>query len=314
LREVMAYEGDPQRLAPPERLFRDVAQIAFIEQRLRAATFQADFTSVVAHVKETLCEAHEAIEVVQRCDPLKRLLRWVLAIGNAMNDGYFGAQAQAFSLSSLLKLADVKDTKGEGTNLLAHLLRQVEQNDPTLLPSLQRELAPCLTTSLKERLSLAVEEVAVLSDGLRQIERLVFEIQPKTKWETTTTKKRKSVFSSCLRGPTNKGKNTNNLMKEQEDEEDGDPLKNTPQLPGQDEEEEEEEEGEQEEEEDRFYLAARAFTEEARPVVVSIQKEAEECRGRFGELALYLCEAHEADVIRILHDFSTQLQKARPIR
>jgi len=114
--------------------------------------------------------------------------------------------------------------------------------------------------SITERLSLVVEEVAVLSDGLRQIERLVFEIQPKTKWETTTTKKRKSVFSSCLRGPTNKGKNTNNLMKEQEDEEDGDPLKNTPQLPGQDEEEEEEEEGEQEEEEDRFYLAARVLS------------------------------------------------------
>jgi hypothetical protein len=78
------------------------------------------------------------------------------------------------------QLADVRDTKGKGTNLLAHLLRQVEDKEPGLLDALHRELAPVLSASLRERLNVAADEAHMLSNGLRQIEEFICEIAPKS--------------------------------------------------------------------------------------------------------------------------------------
>jgi hypothetical protein len=122
----MSYGGEPGQLAPSERLFRDVMDVSFIEQRLLATAFKTEFVSLVDHVDHTLRDVNTAVEKVQSCSQLKRILKvchnrhhqsveldaqldlflsqWVLALGNAMNDGYFGAQAKAFSLSSLLKV------------------------------------------------------------------------------------------------------------------------------------------------------------------------------------------------------------------
>jgi hypothetical protein len=107
LRVLMSYGGEPGQLAPSERLFRDVMDVSFIEQRLLATAFKTEFASLVEHVDATLGAANAAVDKVQGCIQLKRLLKWVLALGNAMNDGYFGAQAKAFSLSSLLKVPHI---------------------------------------------------------------------------------------------------------------------------------------------------------------------------------------------------------------
>lgn len=107
LRVLMSYGGEPGQLAPSERLFRNVMDVSFIEQRLLATAFKTEFASLVEHVDATLGAANTAVGKVQGCVQLKRLLKWVLALGNAMNDGYFGAQAKAFSLSSLLKVPHI---------------------------------------------------------------------------------------------------------------------------------------------------------------------------------------------------------------
>jgi hypothetical protein len=227
---------------------------------------------------------------------------------------------------SLQQLADVRDTKGKGTNLLAYLLQQVEDKEPGLLVALRRELGPVLSATLRERLNVAAEEAAMLGNGLKQIEEFICEIAPKgdasSSASTTTSggsgeimrNKKKSLIGS-MKSPvalTKQMRNRNKIQKNSSKKADT-------------------------EQDDRFYSAAKvhvflfaatrllqdaslnsccvcrvscaqAFVEEARPVVNRLQKEANECVARFGALAAYLCEAPDTDVLRILHDFCHQLE------
>ncbi|KAG6481334.1 formin-like protein 16 [Zingiber officinale] len=129
---IRAYSGDPGMLADAENflfhILRAVPAAPFA--RLDAMLFRANYEPELGHLKQTLRTLEAA------CGELRtptrglflKLLETVLKAGNRMNTGTARGNAQAFNLTALRKLADVKSTDGS-TTLLHFVVEEVVRSE-----------------------------------------------------------------------------------------------------------------------------------------------------------------------------------------
>ncbi|KAK9027639.1 hypothetical protein V6N11_067464 [Hibiscus sabdariffa] len=123
--QILDFDGDPMRLADAESfLFHLLKAVPSAFTRLSAMQFRSNYDFEVLQMKECLQTLDLGCKELRSQRLFMKLLEAILKAGNRMNAGTARGNAQAFNLTSLLKLSDVKSTDGKST-LLHFVVEQV---------------------------------------------------------------------------------------------------------------------------------------------------------------------------------------------
>ncbi|THU70240.1 hypothetical protein C4D60_Mb08t22940 [Musa balbisiana] len=126
---IRDYTGNPAKLADAESfLFHILRAVSSPFLRLEAMLFRTNYEHEVAHLKQSLQTLELACKELKSRGLFLKLLEAVLKAGNLMNAGTARGNAQAFNLSALCKLSDVKSTDGS-TTLLHFVVEEVIRSE-----------------------------------------------------------------------------------------------------------------------------------------------------------------------------------------
>ncbi|KAE8730237.1 Formin-like protein 7 [Hibiscus syriacus] len=127
--QILDFDGDPTRLADAESfLFHILKALPSAFTRLTAMQFRSNYDLEILHMKESLQTLELGCKELRSQRLFMKLLEAILKAGNRMNAGTARGNAQAFNLTSLLKLSDVKSTDGK-TTLLHFVVEEVVRSE-----------------------------------------------------------------------------------------------------------------------------------------------------------------------------------------
>ncbi|PKA65855.1 Formin-like protein 8 [Apostasia shenzhenica] len=137
---ILNFSGDPSRLADAESfLFHILAAVPSAFTRVTAMNFRSSvYDPEIRHLKLWLRTLELACrELRTRSGLFLKLLEAILKAGNRMNAGTARGNAQAFDLTALRKLSDVKSTDGK-TSLLHFVVEEVVRSEGKHCAALNR--------------------------------------------------------------------------------------------------------------------------------------------------------------------------------
>lgn len=127
--QILVYDGNPTRLADAECfLYHILKAVPSAFARIDAMLFKFNYDSEISHLKESIQTLALACKELRTRGLFTKLLEAILKAGNHMNAGTSRGNAQAFDLTSLRKLSDVKSTDGK-TTLLNFVLEEVVRSE-----------------------------------------------------------------------------------------------------------------------------------------------------------------------------------------
>ncbi|XP_022727283.1 formin-like protein 4 [Durio zibethinus] len=127
--QILDLDGDPSRLADAESFLLHILKaIPSAFTRLNAMQFRSNYDSEILHMKESLQTLELGCKELRSQRLFMKLLEAILKAGNRMNAGTARGNAQAFNLTSLLKLSDVKSTD-QKTTLLHFVVEEVVRSE-----------------------------------------------------------------------------------------------------------------------------------------------------------------------------------------
>ncbi|MBA0738782.1 hypothetical protein Gogos_012106 [Gossypium gossypioides] len=127
--QILDFDGDPTRLADADSfLFHILKALPSAFTRLNAMQFRSNYDLEILHMKESLQALELGCKELRSQRLFMKLLEAILKAGNRMNAGTARGNAQAFNLTSLLKLSDVKSTDGK-TTLLHFVVEEVVRSE-----------------------------------------------------------------------------------------------------------------------------------------------------------------------------------------
>ncbi|EOA33296.1 hypothetical protein CARUB_v10019834mg [Capsella rubella] len=122
---ILEFDGDTAKLADAETfLFHLLKSVPTAFTRLNAFLFRANYYPEMAHHDKCLETLDLACKELRSRGLFVKLLEAILKAGNRMNAGTARGNAQAFNLTALLKLSDVKSVDGK-TTLLNFVVEEV---------------------------------------------------------------------------------------------------------------------------------------------------------------------------------------------
>ncbi|KAM0987359.1 hypothetical protein ACFXTH_011485 [Malus domestica] len=127
--QILEYSGDPTRLADAEFFLYHILKAvpsAFI--RFNAMLFRYNYDVEIASLKESVQTLELGCKELRTRGLFMKLLEAILKAGNRMNAGTSRGNAQAFNLSSLRKLSDVRSSDGK-TTLLNFVVEEVVRSE-----------------------------------------------------------------------------------------------------------------------------------------------------------------------------------------
>ncbi|KAL8518901.1 hypothetical protein ACS0TY_010018 [Phlomoides rotata] len=123
--QIIAFNGDPTRLADAESfLYHLLKAVPTAFNRFNALLFRSNYDLEVSSIKESLQSLDSACKELRTRGLFLKLLEAVLKAGNRLNAGTARGNAQAFNLTALRKLSDVKSSDGK-TTLLQFVVQEV---------------------------------------------------------------------------------------------------------------------------------------------------------------------------------------------
>ncbi|KAL2253529.1 formin-like protein 4 [Sesamum indicum] len=123
--EILAFDGDPTRLADAESfLYHLLKAVPSAFARFSAMLFRLNYDTEVSQIKGSLQSLESACKELRTRGLFLKLLEAVLKAGNRLNAGTSRGNAQAFNLTALRKLSDVKSSDGK-TTLLQFVVQEV---------------------------------------------------------------------------------------------------------------------------------------------------------------------------------------------
>lgn len=123
--QILAYDDDPTRLADAESfLFHLLKKVPSAFPRFDTMLFRSTYESEILQLRECLGTLEMACKELKSRGLFLKLLEAILKAGNRMNAGTSRGNAQAFNLTALRKLSDVKSTDGK-TTLLHFVVEEV---------------------------------------------------------------------------------------------------------------------------------------------------------------------------------------------
>ncbi|XP_010414626.1 PREDICTED: formin-like protein 7 [Camelina sativa] len=127
--EILEFNGDPTKLADAESLlFHILKAVPSAFNRFNVMLFKINYGSEVAQQKGSLQTLESACNELRARGLFMKLLEAILKAGNRMNAGTARGNAQAFNLTALRKLSDVKSVDGK-TTLLHFVVEEVVRSE-----------------------------------------------------------------------------------------------------------------------------------------------------------------------------------------
>ncbi|KAG2262191.1 hypothetical protein Bca4012_013157 [Brassica carinata] len=127
--EIIKFSGDPTKLADAESLlFHILRAVPSAFNRFNVMLFKINYGSEVAQQKGSLQTLESACNELRARGLFMKLLEAILKAGNRMNAGTARGNAQAFNLTALRKLSDVKSVDGK-TTLLHFVVEEVVRSE-----------------------------------------------------------------------------------------------------------------------------------------------------------------------------------------
>ncbi|KAG2303752.1 hypothetical protein Bca4012_062497 [Brassica carinata] len=163
---ILQFEGDTTKLADAESfLFHLLKAVPSAFTRLNALLFRANYYPEIAHHKKSLETLDSACTELRSRGLFVKLLEAILKSGNRMNAGTARGDAQAFNLTALLKLSDVKSVDGR-TTLLNFVVEEVVRSEGKRCLINRRSLSRTGSSSISEVISKEEQEKEYLRLGL----------------------------------------------------------------------------------------------------------------------------------------------------
>ncbi|KAF2325375.1 hypothetical protein GH714_027237 [Hevea brasiliensis] len=126
--QILEFDGDLSRLAYAEFfLYNLLKAVPSAFTRLDAMLFRLNYDSEILQFKESLQTLELGCKELRNRGLFIKLLEAILKAGNRLNAGTSRGNAQAFNLTSLRKLSDVKSTNGK-TTLLQFIVEELMQH------------------------------------------------------------------------------------------------------------------------------------------------------------------------------------------
>ncbi|CAI9785189.1 unnamed protein product [Fraxinus pennsylvanica] len=123
--KILAFDGDPTRLADAESfLYHLLKAFPSAFTHINAMLFRSNYYTEITTLKELLKSLESACYELRNRGLFLKLLEAVLKAGNRLNAGTSRGNAQAFNLTALRKLSDVKSSDG-ATTLLQFVVQEV---------------------------------------------------------------------------------------------------------------------------------------------------------------------------------------------
>ncbi|XP_002520202.2 formin-like protein 4 [Ricinus communis] len=123
--QILEFDGDTSRLADAESfLYHLLKAVPSAFARLDAMLFRLNYDSEILQYEDSLQTLELGCKELRNRGLFVKLLEAILKAGNRMNAGTSRGNAQAFNLTSLQKLSDVKSTDGK-TTLLHFIVEEV---------------------------------------------------------------------------------------------------------------------------------------------------------------------------------------------
>lgn len=127
--QILGFAGNPSRLADAESfLFHLLRAVPSPFARLDAMLFRSNYEPEILHVRMSLQALELACKELRTHGLFPKLLEAILKAGNRMNAGTARGNAQAFNLTALCKLSDVKSTD-RTTTLLHFVVEEVVRSE-----------------------------------------------------------------------------------------------------------------------------------------------------------------------------------------
>ncbi|XP_043726219.1 formin-like protein 4 [Telopea speciosissima] len=127
--QIVQFNGDPTKLADAESfLFHILKSVPSAFTRLDFLLFRSNYDHEILQAKESVQTLESACKELRTRGLFVKLLEAILKAGNRMNAGTARGNAQAFNLTALRKLSDVKSTDGT-TTLLHFVVEEVVRSE-----------------------------------------------------------------------------------------------------------------------------------------------------------------------------------------
>ncbi|KAJ0257733.1 Formin [Hirschfeldia incana] len=163
---ILQFEGDTTKLADAETfLFHLLKAVPSAFTRLNALLFRANYYPEISNHKNSLKTLDSACAELRSRGLFVKLLEAILKSGNRMNAGTARGDAQAFNLTALLKLSDVKSVDGR-TTLLNFVVEEVVRSEGKRCLINRRSLSRSRSSSISEVISKEEQEKEYLRLGL----------------------------------------------------------------------------------------------------------------------------------------------------
>ncbi|KAJ3699040.1 hypothetical protein LUZ61_002745 [Rhynchospora tenuis] len=130
--KLRSYKGDVEKLGKCEQYFLEIMKVPRFEPKVRILAFKIKFRNQVAELKVNLSIVNAVAEEVSCSTKLKRIMKTILSLGNALNQGTARGSAVGFKLDSLLKLSDTR-ARDNRTTLMHYLCKVLAENLPEVL-------------------------------------------------------------------------------------------------------------------------------------------------------------------------------------
>ncbi|CAK8565252.1 unnamed protein product [Lathyrus sativus] len=163
---LKAYTGDKENLGKCEQFFMELMKVPRVEAKLRVFCFKIQFQCQITEFNKCLNLVNSACEEVRNSVKLKEIMKKILYLGNALNQGTARGSAVGFKLDSLLKLTDTRASNSKMT-LMHYLCKVLAEKSPALL-DFHLDLGSVDTASKIQLKSLA-EEMQAITKGLEKV-------------------------------------------------------------------------------------------------------------------------------------------------
>ncbi|KAF5807257.1 putative formin, FH2 domain-containing protein [Helianthus annuus] len=161
---LKSYKGDQDKLGQCEQYFLELMKVPRMESKLNALMFTFQFDSQLAELKNNLNTVNSACDEVRKSVKLKEIMKRILYLGNALNQGTARGAAIGFKLDSLMKLTDIR-ASDSGLTFMHYLCKLLANKSPDLLDF--HEDLVSLEAATKIHLKNVAEQMLAVSCGLK---------------------------------------------------------------------------------------------------------------------------------------------------
>jgi len=129
--QVKAYDGEYELLGNPEKFVLALSTVDELSLHISFMFLMKTFSDKIKDIKNPLSSILKTLEQIKDSKSLKKVLTYVLAIGNYLNGGTSRGGAYGFKINLLGEMNDIKGQVASVT-LMHILVNQILDNDPSL--------------------------------------------------------------------------------------------------------------------------------------------------------------------------------------